>query len=223
MRLATCSAENESANTPTIRPLLLCLGAGGSVTKPLIGAFGERAVECELLRRGWVTANVHASIRNVPDFDLFAVKQNRFLQIRVKTCSPGEDMQFSTPKNQAIITNGIPDTDFFVIVRMGEIREGDQFYVVPTRVVFQAIEAWRIEALNTQRDNGDRGGTRCRPCHLRSKRQSPAFADLLDDLPDAVDVVLLAHIKLTGQRQRGSAAYAIWRSIRSPRRRGRAR
>jgi hypothetical protein len=124
------------------------------VTKPLIGAFGERAVECELLRRGWVTANVNASIRNVPDFDLFAVKQNRFLQIRVKTCSPGEDMQFSTPKNQAIITNGIPDTDFFVIVRMGEIREGDQFYVVPTRVVFQAIEAWRIEALNTQRDNG---------------------------------------------------------------------
>jgi hypothetical protein len=41
----------------------------------LVGAFGERAVEAELLRRGWLTANINASIRNVKDFDLFAVKK----------------------------------------------------------------------------------------------------------------------------------------------------
>src|SRR5262245_31760888 len=43
----------------------------------LVGAFGERAVEAELLRRCWVTANINASIRNVKDFDLFAVKKKR--------------------------------------------------------------------------------------------------------------------------------------------------
>jgi hypothetical protein len=124
------------------------------VAKQLIGAFGERAVEAELLRRRWVTANINASIRNARDFDLFAAKKNRSLQIRVKTCSPGEDAQFGTPENQEITMDEITDTDFTVIVRMGASRESDQFYIVPTRVVFDALSAHRTAALSTQKDKG---------------------------------------------------------------------
>ena len=71
----------------------------------LVGAFGERAVEAELLRRGWVTANINASIRNVKDFDLFAVKNSVWLHIRVKTCSPNVDMQYSSRIDREITTD----------------------------------------------------------------------------------------------------------------------
>src|SRR5215510_11707926 len=78
----------------------------GRANKQLVSAFGERAVEAELLRRGWVTANINASIRNVKDFDLFALKNDRSLHIRVKACSPNEDMQFSSRKAQEITFDG---------------------------------------------------------------------------------------------------------------------
>src|SRR5262249_56916441 len=88
----------------------------------LVSAFGERAVEAELLRRGWVTANINASIRNVKDFDLFAVKNSVWLHIRVKTCSPNVDMQYSSRIDQEITTDDIAGTDFTVVVRMGATR-----------------------------------------------------------------------------------------------------
>jgi hypothetical protein len=40
---------------------------------------------------------------------------------------------------QAITTKGIKETDFTVLVRMGNNREGDRFYVVPTIVVWKEI------------------------------------------------------------------------------------
>jgi hypothetical protein len=113
----------------------------------LVGAFGERAVEAELLRRRWVTANINASIRNVKDFDLFAVKNARSLHIRVKTCSRNEDMQFSSRKGQEITFDDIVGTDFTIIVRMGATRNDDRFYVVPTRVVLQALDEHRRASL----------------------------------------------------------------------------
>src|SRR5215472_15594268 len=113
----------------------------------LVSAFGERAVEAELLRRGWVTANINASIRNVKDFDLFAVKNARLLHIRVKTCSPNQDMQFSSRKGQEITFDDIAGTDFTVVVRMGATRNDDRFYVVPTRVVLQAVDKHRRASL----------------------------------------------------------------------------
>jgi hypothetical protein len=35
-----------------------------------VGAFGERAVEAELLRHGWIPANVNATVKNAADFDI---------------------------------------------------------------------------------------------------------------------------------------------------------
>ena len=121
----------------------------------LVGAFGERAVEAELLRRGWMTANINASIRNVKDFDLFAVKKNaRSLHIRVKTCSPKKDVQYRMREGQEITTDDIGHTDFTVVVRMGSRRDEDRFYVVPTKVVFEALAEWRRTALARQQDKG---------------------------------------------------------------------
>jgi hypothetical protein len=119
----------------------------GRANKQLVSAFGERAVEAELLRRGWVTANINASIRNVKDFDLFAAKNARSLQIRVKTCSANADVQYGTPQNQEITTDDIRETDFTVVVRMDATRNDDRFYVVPTPVVLQALAEWRRASL----------------------------------------------------------------------------
>ena len=34
-----------------------------------VGAYGEKMVEAELLRRGWLPANVNATVKNAAEFD----------------------------------------------------------------------------------------------------------------------------------------------------------
>ena len=53
-----------------------------------VGAFGERAVEAELLRHGWIPANVNATVKNAADFDIYAVKDGHTLHLRVRACGP---------------------------------------------------------------------------------------------------------------------------------------
>jgi hypothetical protein len=146
---------NNRAQDQIIEALTKAAEAAGPAkrTTQLVSAFGERAVEAELLRRGWVTANINASIRNAKDFDLFAVKNTRSLHIRVKTCSPKKDIQYGFRKGQEITTDDIAGTDFTVIVRMGEKekRNQDRFYVVPSRVVLEALDEWRRAALTVGR------------------------------------------------------------------------
>jgi len=139
----------------------------------LIGTFGERAVEAELLRRRWVTANINASIRNIKDFDLFAVKNARLVHIRVKTCSPNTDMQFSFRKGQEITFDDIAATDFTVVVRMGATRNDDRFYVVPTRVVLQAVDKHRRASL--ARDVKDDGHWVLKWRERRDEQSNPNY------------------------------------------------
>jgi hypothetical protein len=129
----------------------------GRLTSQLVSAFGERAAEAELLRRGWMTANVNASVKNAKDFDLFALKNGRSLHLRVKACSPNEDVQFNSRPNQEITVDGISATDFTIIVRMGADRNDDEFYIVPTLVVQEALAAHRTAYLaERKRDGGPR-------------------------------------------------------------------
>src|SRR5882762_10789622 len=96
----------------------------------LVGAFGERAIEAELLRRGWVAVNVNASVKNAADFDIFALINGRTIQVRVKTCGPGvAGFQFRFEPGKSIPVDGILESDFTVLVRMGNAREGDKFYI----------------------------------------------------------------------------------------------
>jgi hypothetical protein len=55
-----------------------------------VGAYGEKIVEAELLRRGWLPANVNATVKNAAEFDILAQKEGRIVCLRVKTCGIGQ-------------------------------------------------------------------------------------------------------------------------------------
>ena len=102
-----------------------------------IGAFGERAVEAELLRRGWIPANVNATVKNAADGpDLRAFQFGGF--------EPGEQVKVGK----------FSDTDFTILVSMSSDRSRDQFYVVPSSVVRQEIALRRKEYLSVAKRDG---------------------------------------------------------------------
>lgn len=126
-----------------------------------VGAYGEKAVEAELLRRGWIATNVNASIKNAADFDIFALKKRRAVQLRVKTCGPGtKEFQFSFRSTREIVVNHLSKSDFTVLVGMGTDRRGDFFFIVPTRIVREVIDKHRATYLaQRKRDGGQRKDT----------------------------------------------------------------
>ena len=131
------------------------------ITAQAAGAFGEKAVEAELLRRNWMPANVNASIKNAADFDIYASKRfrkkYRTVHIRVKTCRP-ESSAFlcgGFRPGEIITSKGIGKEDFTVVVRMGDGRDNDRFYVVPTIVVRKEIA--KRQAEHRPRGNKDIG------------------------------------------------------------------
>jgi hypothetical protein len=111
------------------------------ITQQAAGAFGEKAVEAELLRRNWIPANVNQTVKNAAKFDIYAVKADRSVQIRVKTCRPKMPafLYGGFQPDEQITTADIALSDFTVIVRMGERREDDRFYVLPTTVAWEEI------------------------------------------------------------------------------------
>lgn len=116
-----------------------------SITAQAAGAFGEKAVETELLRRNWMAANVNATVKNAAKFDIYALKgmnkRDRAVQIRVKTCRPKMTAFLcgGFQPNKPITVEDLNETDFTIVVRMGNNREDDRFYVVPTAVVWREI------------------------------------------------------------------------------------
>jgi hypothetical protein len=96
-----------------------------SLDTQIVGAFGEKAVEAELLRRGWRTANSNTSIKNAAHYDMIAWKDDRTVQVRVKTCGPGWNaFQFSSRPEQALPVDGLPGTDYTTL-RLRPIRGGE--------------------------------------------------------------------------------------------------
>lgn len=101
-----------------------------------VGAYGERVVEAELLRRGWTPSNVNASVKNAAEYDIIAQRDGRVVLLRVKTCSPGQRaFQFSIRPQEKFTAENLPSNDFTVLVSMGAKRDGDEFWVLPTRVL----------------------------------------------------------------------------------------
>jgi len=121
-----------------------------------VGAYGEKVVEAELLRRGWVPSNVNASIKNAAEFDIFALKRNRLVCIRVKTCGATMNaFQFGGFRpGVEIASEYLADPDFTILVRMGTTRQGDQFSVIPTHVVRRTIAAYRRAYLKQEKRAG---------------------------------------------------------------------
>jgi hypothetical protein len=111
------------------------------ITPQAAGAFGEKAVEAELLRRNWIPANVNATVKNAAKFDIYALKGNRSVQIQVKTCRPGMPAFLCSgfQPGKPITSKTVGPTDFTIVVRMGNQHGSDQFYVVPTVVAYKEI------------------------------------------------------------------------------------
>ena len=121
----------------------------------LIGAYGEKAVEAELLRRGWRTANINTSIKNSKDFDIVAYKESLTVKLRVKTCRPrAYSFAFNWRKAKEIETKGLKRDDFTVLAAMGQERGDDVFYVVPTQVIRRALERHRTAYLKKVNQDG---------------------------------------------------------------------
>jgi hypothetical protein len=110
-----------------------------------IGAYGEKAAEAELIRHGWVTANINTSMKNAVDFDIFARKGKSAVAVRVKACGPGVNaFAFGGFRpGQGIKFGNLGKADFTVLVGMGKQRSEDVFYVVPTRIVRKRIDTHR--------------------------------------------------------------------------------
>jgi hypothetical protein len=148
------------------------------LTAQKVGAFGERAVEAELLRRGWIPANVNPTLKNAADYDIFAYKDPTEVHIRVKTCGPFQPgFQFGG-FNGEIETTGIRENDFTILVRMGRDRVADQFYVVPTLTVRNQLKAHRKHYLETPKRDGqarkDLGHWTMHLADLRSGEDRPS-------------------------------------------------
>jgi hypothetical protein len=143
------------------------------ITPQATGAFGEKAVEAEGLRHNWIPANVNQTIKNAATYDIYAVKGERSIRIQVKTCRPGMSafLYSGFTPGTPIITDGIADSDFTVIVRMGDRRPDDRFYVVPTLVALKEV------ALR-QKERAERGANEIGMWRLR-------FADRRDGRAEA--------------------------------------
>jgi hypothetical protein len=123
------------------------------ITQQAAGAFGEKAVEAELLRRNWIPANVNATVKNAAKFDIYALKERRWVLIQVKTCRPGMGAFLCSgfQPGEPITTETVEPTEFTIVVRMGNQHGADRFYVVPTKVAYTEIG-------NRQRETAEKGG-----------------------------------------------------------------
>jgi hypothetical protein len=132
------------------------MGKPFKLSRQGVGAFGERAVEAELLRRGWIPANVNATVKNAADFDIYAVKTGHTVHLRVRSCAPDtRAFQFGGfDPGEQVKVGKFSDTDFTVLVSMSSDRNRDQFYVFPSRVVRQEIALRKREYLSVAKRDG---------------------------------------------------------------------
>jgi hypothetical protein len=146
MKLKSYRTSNEKIADGLVAPGS-ATDADSKITPQAAGAFGEKAVEAELLRHNWIPSNVNQTIKNAADFDVFALKGSRRVEIRVKTCRPGMPalLYGGFAPGKPITASDIEDSDFTIVVRMGKRRQDDRFYVVPTKVVWKEISKRQSE------------------------------------------------------------------------------
>lgn len=132
-----------------------------TLTNQAVGAYGEKVVEAQLLRRGWTPSNVNASVKDAADFDIIAQKGGQVALLRVKTCGPGERaFQFHFRPSREIASGKLQKFDFTILVSMGSERAGDEFFVVPTGILRRQIDAHKTAYLaQPKRIGGQRKDT----------------------------------------------------------------
>jgi len=127
-----------------------------TITAQAVGAYGEKIIEAELLRRGWMVANVNASVTNAARFDLVAMKGELIVPIRVKTCGPKYSaFQWSLATSEPPRLFHLRESgDFIAMIAMGAVRGTDRIFLAPSKVVNDAVLAWRDYYLKTPKRDG---------------------------------------------------------------------
>ena len=115
--------------------------------RQVVAAYGEKIVEAELLRNGWLPANVNETVSNAANFDIFAQKGDHVVAIQVKACGP-EAEGFSFSRFYPSREPGAKE--FTVLVKMGKRRETDLMFVVPTRELHKDIRAFRDASVKAE-------------------------------------------------------------------------
>lgn len=113
----------------------------GKISSQAVGAFGEWSAVCELLRRGWIPANVNGTVKNAENFDIYALKHDRQVRLRVRACQPGS-RAFRFGGFQAgkpVPLQDFEESDFTVLVSIGQKRDDDEFFIMPSRAVREEI------------------------------------------------------------------------------------
>lgn len=143
------------------------------ISAQAVGAFGERAVEAELLRHGWIPANVNATVKNAADFDIFAVKDDKMVLLRVRACAPDSRcFQFGgfEPEKPVQLAD-FKNNDFTVLVAISSDRSKDEFYVMPSHVVRDEIILRQKDYLAIlKKDGGKRKDTGHWVLHLAKRK-----------------------------------------------------
>ena len=113
------------------------------------GAIGEKLVELSLLWNGWVPANLNQSVRNAPNIDILAAKDNQTVSIQIKTSGPNSQSMLQLgykSANGVFNTKNGPKAEFIIFVRLFD-KEEYEIYIVPfeeaERVAMQTYLDWK--------------------------------------------------------------------------------
>jgi hypothetical protein len=101
--------------------------------KPLVGACGVFYVSAELSRRGWIAM---PTIRNTRGIDIIASKENKTINIQVKTNSYGKTKYPLSEENENLVSDRL----YYVFVTLKERTERPDFYIVPSKFVADYIK-----------------------------------------------------------------------------------
>ncbi len=104
------------------------------------GRIGELLVEIELLKRGWLVANINNSVKNAVAFDIIAVNGKKKIGIRVKTFQQKHSgAQYNAKENLSPFIDLQKKDDFVIIVRKNN-NETYISFIIPTYVVDKQIK-----------------------------------------------------------------------------------
>ena len=100
--------------------------------KSLVGACGVFYVSAELTRRGWIAL---PTIRNTSGVDIIASKDNKTVNIQVKTNSYGKAVYPLSEGNETLVSDNL----YYVFATLRMENERPDFYIVPSKFVAEYI------------------------------------------------------------------------------------
>ena len=129
------------------------------ISQQALSRLAELAVETELAKKGWLTGNFNASIRNAAVYDLFAVKGKHKTTIRVKGVRLDNKLEgnllYAIKKSGEVFLSLYEkdETDITVIVGLKNGKP-ENYYIVPTYIINNEIKCGHKEWLKTKKKDG---------------------------------------------------------------------